>query len=74
MRNLEKELKNMYEKSKKGYKVANVILFGIKYSDILKNFSDNELKKLAEIATGNISYSTEIRKGIKLSDLLKEEL
>ena len=73
MKNLEQELKNIYETSKKGYKVANIILFGIKNSKILKNLENSELIKLAENATGNASYSTEIRKGIKLYDLLKDE-
>jgi len=73
MKDLIQELKNMYETSKKGYKVANIILFGIKYSNILKKMTNIDLVKLAETATGNASYATEIRKGIKLSDLLKEE-
>jgi hypothetical protein len=72
MKNLEQALKNMYENSKKGYQVANVILFGIKYANSLKNLTNYELLKLAENSTGHGKYSTEIRKGIKLADLLKE--
>ena len=73
MKNLQQELKNMYENSKKGYKVESIILFGIKNSEILKKFTNTELKKLAEHATGKVSYSTEIRKGIKIYDLLDRE-
>jgi hypothetical protein len=72
MKNLEQELKNMYENSKRGYQVANVILFGIKNADVLKKLTNYELVKIAENATGYGKYSTEIRKGIKLADLLKE--
>ena len=73
MKNLEQELRNLYENSKKGYQVANIIYFGIQNSNRLKNFENSDLVKLSINATGKSSYSTEIRKGIKLYDLLKEK-
>ncbi|GAB6045438.1 hypothetical protein JCM11957_10360 [Caminibacter profundus] len=73
MENLEQELRNMYENSKKGYKIESIILFGIKNSSILKNLENVDLIKIAENATGKLSYATEIRKGIKLYDLLENE-
>jgi hypothetical protein len=59
-------LREMYDKAPKGYLVANIHFFGVKYaSEILKNNY-----KVADIVTAsglNQSYLTEVNKGIKLS-------
>ncbi len=63
-------LKKMYEEAANGQQVGYIHLFGIKYADKLKG---KDLKKIARIATGKESYSTEISKGIKLRTLLEKE-
>ncbi|MBD3796397.1 MAG: hypothetical protein IE887_01415 [Campylobacterales bacterium] len=64
------ELKRMYETAADKKQVASIHLFGIKYADELKN---QNLKIIAEKATGKSSYYSEINKGMSLKSLLQEE-
>ena len=59
-------LKEMYEGAPKGYQVANINLFEVKYASII---SDNNFKSTDIIrASGiNLSDATELSKGIKLA-------
>jgi len=63
------ELKKMYENADKKKQVASIHLFGIKYTDELK---DKNLKNIAKQATGRPSYSSEINKGMNLKTLLTQ--
>ncbi|WP_315111429.1 hypothetical protein [Clostridium intestinale] len=59
-------LKEMYENAPEGYKVANIHLFGIKYASIIL---ENRIKAtdIIRVSGLNLSYATEVSKGIKLS-------
>lgn len=59
-------LNEMYSKAPRGEQVAHIHLFGIKYGEII----ERQHYRIADIicASGiNISYKTELSKGIKLS-------
>ncbi|TNE81433.1 MAG: hypothetical protein EP332_04595 [Bacteroidetes bacterium] len=60
----------MYGSAPKGYAVANIHLFGIKYANQIANFSKKEIIEESGIRK---SYLTELSKGIKLAELLKNE-
>lgn len=59
-------LMEMYENAPRGYQVANIHLFGVKYADVIKG---NEYKVTDIIQSSGInnSYATEVSKGIKLA-------
>ncbi len=59
-------LKNMYENASKGEAVAMIHLFGIKYSEEIKECNIS-FKEIAVAAGMNEPYGTEISKGAKLS-------
>ncbi|MGJ0310626.1 McrB family protein [Aliarcobacter cryaerophilus] len=63
-------LKDMYENAQNGEQVSSIHLFGIEYAEDLRN---KDIKKIAIEATGNKSYQTEIAKGRKLANLLKNK-
>jgi hypothetical protein len=60
-------LKTMYDKAPRGYQVANIHLFGVKYASIILK---NDLKPIDIVNSAglNPSYATEVSKGIKLSE------
>lgn len=63
-----KSLKQMYQRGLlSGEGVAMIHLFGIKNADYLKDKSNDFLIEISVLATGKSSYSTEIRKGVKLA-------
>lgn len=66
-----KKLKEMYDTAEKGMKVANIHLFGMTYAEEL---SGKQLKKIAEEATGQESYHSEISKGINLKKITNTNL
>jgi hypothetical protein len=67
---LGKVLKGMYDKAPRGYQVANIHFFGVKYAEtILKN--NFRINKIISASGLNPSYSTEVSKGIKLSEYVK---
>ncbi|MPM72637.1 hypothetical protein SDC9_119613 [bioreactor metagenome] len=59
-------LKEMYENAPEGYQVANIHLFGVKYARIIleNNFKATDIIRSSGL---NLSYATEVSKGIKLS-------
>ena len=59
-------LKGMYDNALKGYQVANIHFFGVKYASIIleNNFKATDIVRASGI---NLSYATEVSKGIKLS-------
>lgn len=59
-------LKEMYENAQKGYQVANIHLFGVKYAKIIEdsNYKSTDIVRASGI---NSSYATELSKGIKLA-------
>ena len=59
-------LKEMYEGAPKGYQVANIHLFGVKYASVIgeHNYKATDIIRAAGI---NSSYATELSKGIKLA-------
>lgn len=59
-------LKEMYENAPRGYQVAKIHLFGVKYAEVIER---NNYKVVDIIKTSgiNTSYSTEVSKGIKLA-------
>ncbi len=59
-------LREMYESAPKDDTVTMIHLFGIMYHKDLQN-SNVSKKDIAEKATGNQSYQTEINKGIRLA-------
>jgi 5-methylcytosine-specific restriction protein B len=62
---LAQKLNNMYYNAPKGEKVSMIHLFGIKYSEEIKE-SNASTKEIAKAANINESYGTEISKGVKL--------
>ena len=62
---LAQKLNEMYYNAPQGEKVSMIHLFGIKYSEELKECSAST-KEIASAADINESYGTEISKGIKL--------
>ncbi len=63
---LAQKLNKMYYSAPKGEKVSLIHLFGIKYSEEIKenNYSAKDIAKAADI---HESYGTEISKGVKLA-------
>jgi len=57
-------LADMYNNSLKGESVAMIHLFGIKYSEQIKEYG---IKEIVERSGLNASYATEVSKGIKLA-------
>jgi hypothetical protein len=64
---LGKILSDMYNNAPHGKQVAKIHLFGVKYADVIlrNNFSVKDIVLASGI---NISYATEVSKGIKLSE------
>lgn len=62
---LANKLNEMYHNAPQGEKVAMIHLFGIKYSEVIKE-CDASTKEIAKAADINESYGTEISKGVKL--------
>lgn len=60
-------LREMYDKAPYGYQVANIHFFGVKYAPIIikNNYS---IKNIVSSSGLNLSYATEVNKGIKLSE------
>lgn len=63
---LGKILKDMYENAPRGYQVANIHLFGVKYAEIIKN-SNVKAADIIKASGIHTSYTTELSKGIKLA-------
>ncbi len=63
---LAEKLANMYETAPTGDSVAMIHLFGIRYSNEIKDLGVSS-KALAKAAKLNDSYGTEISKGVKLA-------
>ena len=63
---LGKILREMYDNAPKGYQVANIHFFGVKYAEVIleNNFKVSEIIRVSGL---NNPYSTEVSKGIKLS-------
>lgn len=57
----------MYNNAPHGKQVANIHLFGVKYADIIQRNHYN-VKDIVAASGINISYATEVSKGIKLSE------
>ncbi len=59
-------LKEMYETAPKGYQVANIHLFGVKYARIIieNNYKAADIIRASGL---HVSYATEVSKGVKLS-------
>ena len=59
-------LKEMYDNAPKGYQVANIHFFGVKYASIIleNNFRATDIVLASGLKS---SYATEVSKGIKLS-------
>lgn len=59
-------LKEMYDNAPQGYQVANIHLFGVKYASIIlkNNIKATDIVHASGI---NLSYTTEVSKGIKLA-------
>ena len=68
--NLASELKIMYENAPKGDSTTMIRLFGIKYSEDLKNCTCS-MSKIAELAEIGVNYHAEISKGIRLAKYVK---
>jgi hypothetical protein len=62
---LAQKLKDMYFNAPQGEKVSMIHLFGIKYSEEIKE-CEASTKEIAKAAGINESYGTEISKGVKL--------
>lgn len=63
---LGRTLRRMYDEAPRGYKMANIHLFGIKYASQIENggFTSSEIIRSSGIKD---SFKTEISKGIKLA-------
>lgn len=63
---LGKILREMYDNAPKGYQVANIHLFGVKYAEVI---IENNIKATDIIRVSGLkeSYSAEVSKGIKLA-------
>ncbi len=67
---LASELKKMYNNAPKGDKTTMIRLFGIKYSEDLKNCTCS-MSEIAELSEIGVNYHAEISKGIKLAKYVK---
>lgn len=63
---LGQKLKEMYENAPHNEQVLMIHLFGIKFADIIKANGYNA-REILEAANMNLSYQTEVNKGIKMS-------
>ena len=59
-------LKDMYENAPKGFHVAQIHHFGVKYAEVIIS-NDYKAKDIIRESGLNASYATELSKGIKLS-------
>ncbi|WP_231573993.1 HTH-like domain-containing protein [Paenibacillus sp. FSL R5-0345] len=57
----------MYNKAPHGKQVAKIHLFGVKYADIIRK-NNYSVKDIVAASGINISYATEVSKGINLSE------
>jgi hypothetical protein len=57
----------LYNKAPKGYQVANIHFFGVKYASIIQRNHLN-VKNIVAFSGLNPTYATEVSKGIKLSN------
>ncbi|NQX63740.1 hypothetical protein [Paenibacillus qinlingensis] len=64
---LGKILGEMYIKAPHGKQVAKIHLFGVKYADVIQR-NHYSVKDIVAASGINISYATEVSKGIKLSE------
>jgi len=60
-------LREMYQKAPHGRQVTKIHLFGIKYADVITSNNFN-IKDIVNISGINLSYVTEVNKGINLSE------
>ncbi|WP_342476594.1 hypothetical protein NYE24_21260 [Paenibacillus sp. FSL H7-0350] len=60
-------LSDMYNKAPHGKQVAKIHLFGVKYADVIQR-NHYSVKDIVAASGINISYATEVSKGIKLSE------
>ena len=67
---LASELKRMYENASKGDSTTMIRLFGIKYSEDLKNYTCS-MSEIAELAEIGVNYHAKISKGIRLAKYVK---
>jgi hypothetical protein len=63
---LGRTLREMYDNAPKGYQVANIHLFGIKYASIILD-NNYKISDIIHASGINKSYVTEVSKGIKLA-------
>ena len=66
LQDLGKILHDMYFDSEEGEAVAMIHLFGVKYTQEIKELGASK-KSIAEAAGLGVAYGTEISKGVKLS-------
>lgn len=66
IKELGRELREMYLNAPKGDAVAMIHLFGIKYADEISNF-ENPKNDIIQVSGISQSYITELSKGIKLA-------
>lgn len=66
LKELGTELFQMYTKAENGYKVTSIYLFGIKYSNYIKEkgYSANDIIQASNLKP---SFKTELSKALKLS-------
>ncbi|MGO4107890.1 HTH-like domain-containing protein [Paenibacillus sp. YAF4_2] len=60
-------LSDMYKKAPHGKQVAKIHLFGVKYANVIQR-NNHSIKDIVAASGINISYATEVSKGIKLSE------
>ena len=60
-------LKDMYQQAPHGMQVAKIHLFGVKYANVIlkQGYSTKDIVLASGI---NLSYTTEVSKGIRLSE------
>ncbi|MBM6995772.1 hypothetical protein IM700_008840 [Paenibacillus sp. DXFW5] len=67
VQDLGKILGDMYNKAPQGKQVAKIHLFGVKYAEVIHK-NHYSVKDIVTASGINISYTTEVSKGIKLSE------
>lgn len=60
-------LREMYQKAPHGRQVTKIHLFGVKYADVITR-NNYSIKDIVSASGINISYTTEVNKGINLSE------
>lgn len=63
---LGRKLMEMYENAPKGYQVANIHLFGVKYAEVINQY-DYKVSDIINASGIKKSYAAEVSKGIKLA-------